>query len=141
MWVRLIWKKKSNNIQDGLRRFQNRLHLPDFIKLIAIGRIGRFSAVVTGVQAAEQSVWFQQVSARRKKIEFHLRVFLYELDKRHRNKRTDRRLGGDPPCADGHADVGGGGHLGLHRHDVQVHQVVEEEVQDAVICGGVIDGA
>lgn len=56
--------------------------------------------------------------------------------------RTDGwTLGGDPPCADGRADVGGGGHLGLHRHDVQVHQVVEEEVQDAVVCGGVIDGA
>lgn len=57
------------------------------------------------------------------------------LDKRRPHRRTD------PPCAYGRADVGGGGDLGLHRHDVQVHQVVEEEVQDAVVCGGVIDGA
>lgn len=42
----------------------------------------------------------------------------------------------NPPCTDGRGDIGGGGHLGLHRHDVKVHQVVEEEVEDAVVCGG-----
>lgn len=50
-------------------------------------------------------------------------------------------LSPDPPCADGRADVGGGGDLGLHRHDVQIHQVVEEEVQDAVVCGEMTDEA
>lgn len=34
---------------------------PDFIKLVVISWVGGFSAVVTGVQTAEQSVRFQQI--------------------------------------------------------------------------------
>lgn len=39
------------------------------------------------------------------------------------------------PCTDGGAKVCRGGDLGLDRHDVQIHQVVEVEVEDAAICG------
>lgn len=34
---------------------------PDFIKLVVVSWVGGFSAVVTGVQTAEQGVRFQQI--------------------------------------------------------------------------------
>lgn len=39
------------------------------------------------------------------------------------------------PCADGCVEVCGGGHLRLDCHDVQIHQVVKVEMEDAAICG------
>lgn len=43
------------------------------------------------------------------------------------------------PCADGCVEVYGGGDLGLDCHNVQIHQVVEVEMEDAAICGDMMD--
>ncbi len=45
----------------------------------------------------------------------------------------------DIPCTDGTDEVCGGGNLGLDCHDVQIHQVVEVEMEDASICGDMMD--
>lgn len=37
------------------------------------------------------------------------------------------------PCADGGDQLCGGGHFGFHCHDVEVHEVVESQVQHTVI--------
>lgn len=39
------------------------------------------------------------------------------------------------PCTDGCVEICGGGDLGLDCHNVQIHQVVEVEMEDAAICG------
>lgn len=52
-----------------------------------------------------------------------------------RERRTLKSTHTHTPCADGCVEVCGGGDLGLHCHDVQIHQVVEEEMKDAAICG------
>lgn len=38
------------------------------------------------------------------------------------------------PSADGCCHLNGSGHLGFHCHDVEVHQVIESQVKDVVIC-------
>lgn len=39
------------------------------------------------------------------------------------------------PCADGCYVFCGGGDLGLDCHDIQIHQVIEEEMKDTAVCG------
>lgn len=38
------------------------------------------------------------------------------------------------PCADGRAEISGGGHFGLDSHNVQIHQVVEVKMEYTAIC-------
>ena len=38
------------------------------------------------------------------------------------------------PSTDGSCQFSSSGHLGLHRHDVEVHQVVEGQVKHILIC-------
>lgn len=45
--------------------------LPDFIKLVAISWIGRFSSLVAGVETAEESVWLQELPGKKKKKKSH----------------------------------------------------------------------
>lgn len=40
-------------------------YLPNFIKLVAIGWIGSFPSLVTGVETAEESVWLKELSVNR----------------------------------------------------------------------------
>ena len=40
------------------------------------------------------------------------------------------------PCTDGGDQLCSGGHFGFHRHDVEVHEVVESQVQHTVIWMG-----
>lgn len=44
-----------------LRSEMSLISSPDFVKLVVISWVGGFSAMVTGVQTAEQSVRFQQI--------------------------------------------------------------------------------
>jgi len=39
------------------------------------------------------------------------------------------------PCTDGSDEFCEGGDFSLDSHNVQIHQVVEEEMENAAICG------
>lgn len=74
-WLRKLSKQTALE-GDSIKYERVSSFLPDFIKLVAIGRIWCFSPVVTGVQTAQQSVWFQQVPSWAKKElfkGFHMR--------------------------------------------------------------------
>lgn len=98
---------------------------PDFIKLVAIGRVGGFPSVVTGVQAAEQSVGLQQIPENANAVT-HVPLS-YVGTERERNTNT--------PCTDGWAEVCRDRNLGLHCHNIQIHQIVEVKEKQAAICG------
>lgn len=62
---------------------------------------------------------------------------LYIYTHRHKDRNTHTHTL-DSPGTDGGAEVCGGGDLGLDCHNVQIHQIVEVEVEDAAICGDMI---
>lgn len=115
---------------------------PDFIKLVAISWIWCFTSMVASVETAEQSIWFQQIPAEEDIIRLSLqgqrgRRMLYIYTHRHKDRNTHTHTL-DSPGTDGGAEVCGGGDLGLDCHNVQIHQIVEVEVEDAAICGDMI---
>lgn len=48
------------------------MFLPDFVKLVAIGWIGSFSSLVTGVETAQERFRFKKLSGEKKTLLQHL---------------------------------------------------------------------
>lgn len=44
------------------------------------------------------------------------------------------------PCTDRSGHLGGWRHLGFNRHDVEVHQVVKGQEEQATICNNTAEG-
>lgn len=106
-----------------LRLEMSLISSPDFVKLVVISWVGGFSAMVTGVQTAEQSVRFQQIPEKENAIT--------HFPQRYRQTNIHTH----PPCTDGCVEICGDGNLGLDCHNVQIHQIVEVKIKDGAICG------
>lgn len=111
--------------------------LPHFVKLVSIGWIRSLWTLVISIQAAEQSLWIEQLSGWQKTGNKES-IILVSVSQTQECASMifhvwQTALMQVLPSTDGSGQVCSCRHLGLHSHNVQVHQVVEEEMQNTAI--------